>query len=46
MLKRWISLESWGTDDWQVGFGRWDEAIEIYVGPWIIRFSPQRADFR
>lgn len=46
MLKRWITFDRWETGDWQVGFGHWDEAMEIYLGPWIIRFSPYEADFR
>lgn len=44
--ERWFRVDSWGTDDWQIGFGWWEDAFEIYLGKKIIRFDQYEADFR
>ena len=45
-LARWVHLDSWGTGDWQFGFGWWDGAAEFYAGPWILRCSAYEAEYR
>lgn len=41
-----LTFDFWETGDWQVGFGVWDEAFEIYLGKLIVRFSHYPAEFR
>ena len=43
---RFFRVERWGTSEWQVGFGWWDGAVEIYLGPWIVRFQGHPAEYR
>lgn len=43
---RFFRIERWGTSEWQVGFGWWDGAVEIYLGPWIVRFQGYPAEYR
>jgi len=42
----WFCVDCWGPGDWQIGFGWWEEAFELYVGKRIIRFDQHEADFR
>lgn len=44
--ERWFRVDCWGTGEWKIGFGWWDQAFELYLGKRIIRFDRHEADFR
>lgn len=40
-LGRFLSLHRWTTDEWALGFGRFDGAFEAHLGRHILRFAPE-----
>ena len=39
MLKNWIEVERWTSDEWLLAIGWWQGAFEIWLGRRIIRFA-------